>query len=191
MLNEPVSQLQVVELSSKERGERMVAFTHNSGQGQIELIEDGSVRFNVTGDDHLLQTIQLEFSKGVPALEAFQQKGIPGKMRGYRKIERTEDLLTLLKLFQEQYPQFDIMIKHIVESQESKKRYTLLKWNGEYGSDAIFIVRDNWRARQSLFTPGRCEDLFWFHADLANDKAVSTWEEFGEESFDDLKPIAF
>ncbi|QRG66001.1 hypothetical protein [Brevibacillus choshinensis] len=145
----------------------------------------------MTGDDHLLQTLQLEFSKGVPSLEAFQQKGIPGKMRGYRKVERTEDLLTLLKSFQEQYPLFDIMIKNKVESQEIKKRYTLLKWNGEYGDEAIFIVRDNLRARQSLFTPGRCEDLFWFHADLANDIAVSTWEEFCEESFDELEPIAF
>ncbi|GED28736.1 hypothetical protein BAG01nite_48380 [Brevibacillus agri] len=169
----------------------MIEFTHKSGHGQIELIEDGSVRFNMMGDDHLLQTLQLEFSKGIPSLKAFQQKGIPGKMRGYRKIERTEDLLTLLKSFQEHYPQFDIMIKHKVDSQEFKKRYTLLKWNGEYGADAIFIVRDNWKAKQSLFTPGRCEDLFWFHADLANDPSVSSWEDFGEESFDDLEPIAF
>lgn len=89
------------------------------------------------------------------------------------------------------YKKKSIMIKPESESQEIKKRYTLLKWNGEYGAEAKFIVKDNWTAKQSLFTPGRCEDLFWFHANLANDNAVSTWEEFGEESFDDLEPIAF
>lgn len=75
--------------------------------------------------------------------------------------------------------------------QEDQKRFTLLKWNGEYGAEARFIVRDNFTRRQSLFTPGRCEDLFWFHSDLANDDVVSDWNDFGNESFDDLEPIAF
>lgn len=109
----------------------------------------------------------------------------------YRKIAGEDDLVAILQYVKKQYPQIVITIDQEDENQETQKRYTLLKWNGKYGSDAIFIVRDNWRARQSLFTPGRCEDLFWFHADLANDKAVSTREEFGEESFDDLEPIAF
>ncbi|MGG0937002.1 hypothetical protein ABHN11_12940 [Brevibacillus centrosporus] len=169
----------------------MVAFTHNSGQGQIELIENGSVRFNVTGDDYLLQTLQLEFSKGIPTLEEFQQKGIPGKRKTFRQIANEKDLVVILEFVKEQYPSFDIRIIDNTIHLEPQKRYTLLKWNGEYGADAIFIVRDNWTAKQSLFTPGQCEDLFWFHADLANDKAVSTWEEFGEESFDDLRPITF
>lgn len=75
--------------------------------------------------------------------------------------------------------------------QEGKKKYTLLKWNGEYGAEARFIVRDNDTGRQSLFTPGRCEDLIWFHSDLASDDVVSDWNDFGNESFDDLEPIAF
>lgn len=77
------------------------------------------------------------------------------------------------------------------EIQEGQKRYTLLKWNGEYGAKARFIVRDNFTGRQSLFTPGRCEDLFWFQSDLANDDVVSDWKDFENESFDDLEPIAF
>jgi hypothetical protein len=77
------------------------------------------------------------------------------------------------------------------EIQEGQERYTLLKWNGEYGSEARFIVRDNFTDRQSLFTPGRYEDLFWFQSDLANDEVVSDWNDFGNESFDDLELIAF
>ena len=74
---------------------------------------------------------------------------------------------------------------------EGIKRYTMLKWNGENGAEAKFIVRDNFTGRQSLFTPGRYEDLFWFQSDLANDEVVCDWSDFGNESFDDLEPIAF
>ncbi|MBO9605443.1 MAG: hypothetical protein J7639_05810 [Paenibacillaceae bacterium] len=73
----------------------------------------------------------------------------------------------------------------------NKMRYTLLKWNKEYGANAKFIVLDNRTNMQSLFTPGRVHDLFWFHSDLSNDPAISNWDAFGEESFDDLEPIAF
>ncbi|MGE7687750.1 hypothetical protein ACQKMI_00920 [Lysinibacillus sp. NPDC097214] len=84
-----------------------------------------------------------------------------------------------------------IYTKKFVANLEDQKRYTLLKWNGEYGTESKFIVRDNFTGMQSLFTPGRCNDLFWFHSDLANDKVVSNWSDFGNESFDDLKPITF
>jgi hypothetical protein len=77
------------------------------------------------------------------------------------------------------------------EIYEDQKRYTLLKWNGEYGAESKFIVRDNYTGMQSLFTPERCDDLFWFYSDLANDEVVSDWSDFGNESFDELEPIAF
>ena len=71
------------------------------------------------------------------------------------------------------------------------KRFTFLKWNGKYGDEAKFIVRDNELNMQGLFIPGKYEDLFWFYSDLSKDKAVSDWEEFGEEGVDDLYQIAF
>ncbi|MCC0566241.1 hypothetical protein P4U99_25965 [Brevibacillus agri] len=169
----------------------MISFFHMEGYGQVELAKDGKVRCKVVGDDSLLQTLQELFSKGVPSLQEFRHKGIPGKLITYRKITDEDDLVTILQFVQRQTPHFAITIDQEKEDEEPQLRYTLLKWNGEYGADAIFIVRDNWKARQSLFTPGRCEDLFWFLADLANDPSVSHWEEFGEESFDDLEPIAF
>jgi hypothetical protein len=168
----------------------MMTFTHFKGNGQVEIVSDGSIKYNLTGDDFLLQILRLEFSKGVPTLQEFKNSGIPGKIRGYRKVQEEAELITLLKAVQERYPEFGICFNR-KEKKPHNPRYTLLKWNGEYGSEAKFIVRDNWKGMQSLFTPGRCQDLFWFHSDLARDKAVSTWEEFSEESFDDLEPIAF
>jgi hypothetical protein len=168
----------------------MVTFKHNHGTGQVEISHDGSIKFYVQGDNSLLQTLKSEFSKGVPILQKFRQTGIPGKIRGFRKVQEEADSTMLLKTVQEQHPKFGISF----ESKENKPhepRYTLLKWNGQYGAEAIFIVRDNWYKMQSLFTPGRSHDLFWFQSDLANDKSVLAWDEFGDESFDDLEPIAF
>lgn len=73
------------------------------------------------------------------------------------------------------------------KNQECQKRYSLLKWNGEFGTEERFIVRDNLTSRQSLFIPGRCANLFWFHSDLASDQVVSNWCDFRNESFDDLE----
>lgn len=86
---------------------------------------------------------------------------------------------------------FKIYKQKFTEIHEDIKRYTLLKWNGEYGFDAKFIARDNFTGRQSLFIPGRCEDLFWFDSDLAGDKVISHWSDFGNESIDDLEHLAF
>lgn len=91
---------------------------------------------------------------------------------------RPKMLEELVELYKEQF-----FAKH--------KRFTFLKWNGEYGDEAKFIVRDNDLNMQSLFTPGRCKDLFWFYSDLSSDEAVSCWEGFGVESVDDLEEVAF
>lgn len=71
------------------------------------------------------------------------------------------------------------------------KRYTLLRWNGHYGAEAQFVVKDNFNSSESMFTPGLCRDLEWLYVDLANVGEMLYWEEFGNESFDDLEEIAF
>ncbi|MTT32175.1 hypothetical protein GMB86_09175 [Terrilactibacillus sp. BCM23-1] len=77
------------------------------------------------------------------------------------------------------------------QQQSNKERYTFLKWNGKYGNEAKFIVRNNWNNTQSVFIPGRCNDLIWFHFDLASDTSIKNWEPFGEESVDDLEWVTF
>lgn len=68
--------------------------------------------------------------------------------------------------------------------------YTLLRWNGEYGSKAKFVVQDNQKNLQSIFIPGRLQDLVWTSADLANDPELNEWSDFGNEVVMDLDFIA-
>lgn len=69
--------------------------------------------------------------------------------------------------------------------------YTFLKWNGKYGDDAKFVVRDNKNGKQSMFTPGRPEDIAWANTDLENDEDIAEWQDFGNETVDDLTDVAF
>jgi hypothetical protein len=69
--------------------------------------------------------------------------------------------------------------------------YTFLRWNGQYGGDAKFVVRDNSSGQQSIFTPGRTQDLVWTKADLSADPQIKDWQDFGNETVPDLEPIAF
>lgn len=69
------------------------------------------------------------------------------------------------------------------------KGYTFLKWNGKYGSGAKFVVKDNSNGKQSLFTPGRLTDMVWVGSDLV--AANADWEEFGNETVDNLKDVVF
>jgi len=69
--------------------------------------------------------------------------------------------------------------------------YTFLRWNGEYGRGAKFVVRDNSTGKQSLFTPGRTQDLTWTSTDLANTLELKNWEEFGNETVENLEEVAF
>lgn len=73
----------------------------------------------------------------------------------------------------------------------NKAGFTFLKWNGKYSDDAKFVVRDNSTGKQSMFTPGRTQDLVWTSSDLENMPEVQDWEEFGNETVDDLDAIAF
>ena len=79
------------------------------------------------------------------------------------------------------------------QSEVSFKRegYTFLRWNGLYSSDAKFVVRDNSNGLQSVFTPGRVQDLVWTSADLANTPELSKWDTFAGETVDDLEEVAF
>ena len=73
---------------------------------------------------------------------------------------------------------------------DTQKTYTLLKWNGKYGNDAKFVVRDNQTGQQSMFTPGRSEDLVWTKTDLTNVPEIKDWEDFQNETVTDLDAIA-
>jgi len=69
--------------------------------------------------------------------------------------------------------------------------YTFLKWNGKYGDESKFVIRDNKNGKQSLFTPGRAHDVTWANTDLENDEEFSEWQEFGNETVDDLDYVSF
>ncbi|TVX82917.1 hypothetical protein FQP34_04870 [Peribacillus simplex] len=74
---------------------------------------------------------------------------------------------------------------------ENKKGFTFLKWNGKYGSEAKFVVRDNENNLQSIFVPGRVQDIVWTSADLANVAELEEWSSFEKETVDDLDLVAF
>lgn len=44
---------------------------------------------------------------------------------------------------------------------------------------------------QSMFTLGRTQDLIWTHTRLDKLDPMKNWSDFGEETVDDLGPIAF
>lgn len=69
------------------------------------------------------------------------------------------------------------------------KGFTFLRWNGEYGKKAVFVVKDNKTNKQTLFTPERLEDIAWTDRNLADD--YKNWEEFGNETVDNLEDVAF
>ena len=69
--------------------------------------------------------------------------------------------------------------------------FTLLKWNSKYGSDAKFVVKDDDTGKQSMFTPGRSQDVVWTNTDLENAPEISGWEDFGNETVENLEDVAF
>lgn len=74
---------------------------------------------------------------------------------------------------------------------DNKTGFTFLLWNGEYGDKAIFIVRNNSNGKQSFFTPGRMKDLVWAESDLTKDSSVKGWDDFQNETVDDLDDVVF
>ena len=67
--------------------------------------------------------------------------------------------------------------------------YTILKWNGQYGKEAKFVVQDDKNGQQSMFTPGRMQDLVWTTTKLDATPEISQWEDFGNEKVDNLDDV--
>lgn len=74
---------------------------------------------------------------------------------------------------------------------ENSERYTFLRWNSEYGFSAKFVVLDNNTGKQSIFTPGRAEDVVWITLDLTQCSDIAKWEDFCNESVKDLEEVVF
>lgn len=70
--------------------------------------------------------------------------------------------------------------------------FTFLRWNGLYGDDSIFLVRENSTGYEGLFTPGYPERIKWFEFDLESMLSqFNNWEELGYETVDDLTDVVF
>lgn len=68
--------------------------------------------------------------------------------------------------------------------------FSFLKWNGSYGGEAKFVVRENSTGKQSIFTPGRTQDLLWTNTNLAETPEIQKWQDF-PETVGDLESVAF
>jgi hypothetical protein len=68
----------------------------------------------------------------------------------------------------------------------SKSKYSILRWNGQEGEKAVFIIRENETGKQAQFTPGRVEDIVWVRSNLEPD-----WKSFQEEPIDNLEDVVF
>jgi len=69
--------------------------------------------------------------------------------------------------------------------------FKFLKWNGDYGKDARFVVEDTKNGQQTMFTPGRASDVVWTSTNLAETPEIKHWDDFGDETVDNLEDVAF
>lgn len=70
--------------------------------------------------------------------------------------------------------------------------YTFLRWNGYYGDESLFLVRDNSTGNESLFTPGYMHKIMWSEKSLELVfPQLLTWKTFGYETVDDLDYVSF
>lgn len=74
---------------------------------------------------------------------------------------------------------------------EGGRMYTFLKWNSKYGAEAKFVVVNNETGRQSMFVPGRTQDLVWTASQLDKTPEIANWSDFGQETVEDLEEVAF
>lgn len=79
----------------------------------------------------------------------------------------------------------------MANDQSQSTGFTFLKWNGKYGMDAKFVVRNNSTGEQSIFTPGKTADLVWTKAVLDEAPEMSKWADFGNETVQNLEDVAF
>lgn len=68
--------------------------------------------------------------------------------------------------------------------------YKILKWNGEYGEECKFVVQDMDTGKQTLFTPGRTQDIVWTTTKLDESPEMQDWSDFGDETVDNLEDVA-
>jgi hypothetical protein len=71
------------------------------------------------------------------------------------------------------------------------ERYELLKWNGKYGDESVFVVLDTSNQKQSFFTPDKLSDLTWVESDLTVAQETRGWEDFGREKIKNLEDVVF
>lgn len=77
-------------------------------------------------------------------------------------------------LLSELTEQFNTEIKPVIPFETlTRHRYMVLKWNGEGGTAAQYIVKDNLKGTQGLVSVG--QKPVWFHLELAGDPAVANW----------------
>lgn len=76
-------------------------------------------------------------------------------------------------------------------AEANEARYNILKWNGQDGDNAVFVVRDNQKGMYSLFTPDKLSDLTWVKQDLSNAGDYKGWEDFEEEPIQNLEDVVF
>lgn len=74
---------------------------------------------------------------------------------------------------------------------EKTTGFTFLLWNGKYGDEANFVVRNNANNKQSFFAPSNTKDVTWVGADLTKDNSVQGWEDFDNETVDNLDEVVF
>src|SRR5690606_24275234 len=78
-----------------------------------------------------------------------------------------------------------------LDLEKSENRYTILRWNGEDGEDALFVIKDNLTGKQTLFSPYAPELVDWVDYDLLRQEPMNTWQDFGNESVSSLDDIVF
>lgn len=76
-------------------------------------------------------------------------------------------------------------------AEANEAHYSILKWNGQDGDNAVFVVRDNQKSAYSLFTPDKLGDLAWVKQDLSKVGEYKGWEDFEEEPIQNLEDVVF
>jgi hypothetical protein len=71
------------------------------------------------------------------------------------------------------------------------KGFTFLRWNGNYGNTANFVVKNDATGEQTFFTPGHTQDVAWTKKDLSNSNEAKGWTDFANEHVDNLDDVVF
>lgn len=73
--------------------------------------------------------------------------------------------------------------------------FELILWNGEYGNDSAFIVRNEADGKFCLFRPAHRDDVAWTDEDLTKKSEYRSgqWQRFSNppEKIEDLRSFVF